>query len=623
MSYIVPIQVSYSETGPRMAFSGLAMRGIPSEIRTLVQHDRKWLWILFCLAGFSAFLLGAELITFLILGQTLVGESVSNLPGGAVLERFLGDYSASEVLVRVAAAFGGVVVLRALALFGYSYLTYMWAGMATARLHKEVMGSLVSAPTSIFDTRRPGDIIHGVMEAPLVVTYAIDGVSGLITSIFTTSLVGIALLYISPWMLVAGAAIGIPMLLAVANPAQRQIKYLKTRYIRERTAATQMASNVISGIRDIKALATESRIVASFGQEMARAEKSGAYTRTLKALPGPAMQAAFQVAFAVAIIVLASVMTAEALVAFLPYLAVLGYSLMRVYPAATKVAKSWLDIGQALPGLQVAAEWAALPEDTLAHGTRQAPSRFEGIRFENVCFSYDGDALAIIDMDFHIAAGKVTGLVGASGAGKSTMLDLLLKFRMPDTGTVWLGEHDLSDVVRSSWLKDIGVVRQDVFFFAGTIRENLLAWKPGAPEEELVNACIQASALDFISDLADGFDTVVGDRGVTLSGGQRQRIALARALLRDPQVLILDEALSALDGETETQVLEPLLRNSAQRTILLVSHRLTTIENSDHIIVLDHGRVAEQGSHTELLNRHGRYSQLFSTQMSLAEVEAG
>jgi len=597
------------------------MRGIPSEISDLIRLDGKWLWLLFCVAGLAAFLLGAELITFLILGQALVGEEVASLSGGAILERYLGDYSQSEVLVRVGAVFAGVVVLRALALFGYSYLTFMWASEATARLHKEVMESLVSAPTSVFDKRRPGEIIHGVMEAPLVVTFAVDGVSGLITSIFTTSLVCVALVYISPWMLVAGLGVAVPMLVAVANPAQRRIQYLKTRHIEERTAATQMAANVISGIRDIKALAKEGRIVAAFVPKVARAERSAAHARTLKALPGPAMQASFQVAFAVGIILLASIMAPEDLVAFLPYLAVLGYSLMRVYPAATKVAKSWLDIGDALPGLRVASGWSGLPEDALAGGTHRAPSRFEGIRFQKVSFSYDGDTPAIVDMDFHIEAGKVTGLVGASGAGKSTMLDLLLKFRAPDTGTVWLGNHDLSDVARSSWLQNVGVVRQDVFFFAGTIRENVLAWKPGATEEEMVEACRQAGALDFISDFTDGLDTVVGDRGVTLSGGQRQRIALARALVRDPQVLILDEALSALDGETETQVLEPLLLNCVRRTIVLVSHRLTTIENSDHIIVLDRGRVVEQGSHAELLDRRGRYRQLFSSQIGLVEVE--
>ena len=599
------------------------MRSIPSEITRLIQRDTKWLSVLFCVAGVGALLLGAELITFLILGQALVGEDIADLSGGGILERYLGHYSQSELLIRVGVAFAFVVVLRASALFSYNYLTFKWAGKATARLHNEVMGSLVLAPTSVFDKRRPGDIIHGVMEAPLVALFAIDGVSGLITSIFTTALVCVALVYISPWMLIGGIGVAVPMLFAVANPAQRRIKYLKTRYVEERMAATQIAVNIISGIRDIKALAQESLIAASFAPEVERAERSGAHARALKSLPGPVMQASFQVAFAVAIIVLVSIMAAEDLIAFLPYLAVLGYSLMRVYPAATKIAKSWLDIGQALPGLQVAAEWTELPEDTLAGGTHPAPSHFERIQFQNVSFSYDGDKPAILDMNLRIEAGKITGLVGSSGSGKSTMLDLLLKFRAPDTGTVWLGDHDLQSVARPSWLQNIGVVRQDVFFFAGTIRDNLLAWKPGATEEEMVDACRQAGALDFIKSLAEGLDSGLGDRGVTLSGGQKQRIALARALLRNPQVLILDEALSALDGETETQVLKPLLINSAKRTILLVSHRLTTIENSDHILVLDSGRVIEQGSHNELLVKHGRYSELFSSQIGLTEAKEG
>ena len=164
------------------------------------------------------------------------------------------------------------------------------------------------------------------------------------------------------------------------------------------------------------------------------------------------------------------------------------------------------------------------------------------------------------------------------------------------------------------------MVRQDVFLFAGTIRGNLLMWKPEATEDEMLRACEEAGLAAFIGTLREGLDTAIGDRGVTLSGGQRQRVAIARAVLRTPKVLILDEALGALDGETEEAVLNALLRPGSRRTVIIVSHRMTSARWADTIAVLDEGRLVEQGSHTELLRRRGRYYRLFSSQVGASEL---
>lgn len=600
------------------------MRWLPKEIRELIRQDKKWLWMLFSVAALIAFLLGAELVTFLALGQVLLGHNITQMTGGDLITRYVGDRSQSQMLILLGTVFAGIVLIRTVFFLSYNYLTFTWASKTTARLHTAIMECLLSAPTSVFDKRRLGEILHGLMEAPLVVTFAIDGVSGLITSIFTALLICATLAYVSPWLLVGAIGFATPVLFAVARPSQRWVRYLKNQYIDHRTRATHMATNIINSIRDIKALSTERRIVATFSCDVGLAETSAAYVRILKAIPGPALQATFQLTFAGAVIIMAAFMSTERLIASLPYFAILGYSFLRIYPAATKVSKSCLDLNHALPGLRITADWMALPEDELSAGTQQASLPFDAIRFHKVSFGYlgNGHMPAILDADFCIEAGKITSFVGESGSGKSTLIDLLLKFRAPDKGAIWIGEQNLREVVRKSWLQHVGVVRQEVFLFAGTIRDNFLAWKPDAMEEEMVFACRQADALGFINRLADGLDTVVGDRGVTLSGGQRQRIALARALLRNPQVLILDEALSALDGEAETQVLQSLLVDSAHRTIILVSHRLTTVQCSDHIIVLDRGCVVEQGPHEMLLEKGGRYRQLFSTQVGLSEVKA-
>jgi ABC-type multidrug transport system fused ATPase/permease subunit len=299
----------------------------------------------------------------------------------------------------------------------------------------------------------------------------------------------------------------------------------------------------------------------------------------------------------------------------LPVLGAFAYGLFRVYPLLGQLTRGWIGLGEVVPNLRAALAWTDLAEDPLARGTLEFTPPAGTISFDHLSFSYDSDEPAITDADFLIEPGKVTALVGASGAGKSTIVDLILKFRSPDQGVLWVGDQDLGDIVRSSWLDRVSLVRQDVFLFAGSIRENLLQFQPEATEEDLHSACRRAGALDFLDAMPDGLDTLVGERGLTLSGGQRQRIAIARALLRNSDVLILDEAMSALDGETEAQILKSILQVSPSRIILLISHRLATVQHSDHIIVIDQGRIVEQGAHKELLKNHGRYWELFSTQV--------
>jgi ATP-binding cassette subfamily B protein len=229
---------------------------------------------------------------------------------------------------------------------------------------------------------------------------------------------------------------------------------------------------------------------------------------------------------------------------------------------------------------------------------------------------------ALEDVSFDVQAGQRVALVGPSGAGKTTITYLLPRFYDPTQGTVLLDGHDLRDITQESLRSHFGVVTQDTFLFHTTVRENLLYARPGATEDEIVSAAQSANIHDFITGLPDGYDTVVGERGFRLSGGEKQRLAMARALLKDPRILILDEATSHLDAGSEhliQQALEVLLEG---RTSVTIAHRLSTILNADNIIVLDRGRVIEQGTHDSLVDLDGLYASLYRRQFDRAEYDA-
>ncbi len=240
--------------------------------------------------------------------------------------------------------------------------------------------------------------------------------------------------------------------------------------------------------------------------------------------------------------------------------------------------------------------------------------------FDDVHFGYGEGDEVLHDIEFHMAPGQVIALVGPSGAGKTSIANLLCRFYDPAHGRVLVDGHDLCQVRLESLRRHVAVVLQDTFLFNATVRENLLYGKPDAADEEIIAAAQAAYAHEFIAQMPNGYDTEIGERGVKLSGGQRQRLALARAILADPRILILDEATSSVDAEAEYLIQQALEGVMKGRTSLVIAHRLSTIRNADKIIALEDGRIREIGNHGELLARGGLYSQLYQRQLELASV---
>lgn len=299
----------------------------------------------------------------------------------------------------------------------------------------------------------------------------------------------------------------------------------------------------------------------------------------------------------------------------------------RMYNPVTQLSNIQVDFMRSFALFDRIFEYLDLtPEDSYSpvttRATEEEPQITNGaITFQQVNFGY-GDQTTLHDIQLTIPAGQMTAIVGPSGAGKSTLTNLLPRLYTPDTGLITIDGHDINQLPLTTLRQQIGMVSQEAFLFNTTIRENLLYAKPDATEEELEAAAKAAYIHDFISQLPQGYDTPVGNRGVKLSGGEKQRLAIARVILKDPQILILDEATAALDALSEHYVQKAMDDLMQGRTAIVIAHRLATIANADQIVVMDQGTIAEQGNHQELLAKGGLYSQLYHTQFKLAQEQA-
>jgi subfamily B ATP-binding cassette protein MsbA len=256
-------------------------------------------------------------------------------------------------------------------------------------------------------------------------------------------------------------------------------------------------------------------------------------------------------------------------------------------------------------------------EVTNHHGAREVSQLKGEVEFRNVSFEYQSGQPVLSRINLRIAPGEKVAIVGATGAGKSTLISLIPRLYDPSTGTVSIDGEDIRNYSVQSLRAQISLVLQDSLLFSGTIRENIAFGRPDATDKEIVAASVVANAAEFIDRLPDGYETLVAESGATLSGGQKQRIAIARAILRASPILILDEPTSGLDAASERTVVDALERAARERTTLLIAHRLTTVRLADRIIVMDKGRIVEEGPHQELVSRRGKYAHLYSLQLAI------
>ena len=409
-------------------------------------------------------------------------------------------------------------------------------------------------------------------------------------------------------------AIGVtPFLLLFVMRFKKAVKSVTHEVRKRQSDIVSVVQQGLESVRVVKAFARQDleqdRMDAASRAQVDAALKA----RRVKSLLSPIVAIVVAACTAVVIwrgaaLILAGAMTVGALTVFLAYL-------NKFFKPVQDLAKMTNSIAQATVSLErirkILDTDIVIPERPDA---RPLPTCRGEIAFEEVAFGYDSDAPVLKSVSFKIAPGQLVGIVGTTGGGKSTVVSLIPRFYDPIKGRVLIDGQDLKELELASLRSKIGYVLQDTVLFHGTIRENIAYGRPNAKEEDIVAAAKLANAHDFITEMTHGYDTMVGDRGLTLSGGQRQRIGIARAVIRDTPILILDEPTAALDTESERLVIEGLERLMKGRTVITIAHRLSTIRDADKIIVLKDGVVHEQGTHDELLKLNGVYAELHHIQ---------
>jgi ABC-type multidrug transport system fused ATPase/permease subunit len=410
-------------------------------------------------------------------------------------------------------------------------------------------------------------------------------------------------------------AVGVtPFLLLFVARFKKAVKDA-TRDVRKRQSQiVAVAEQGLGSVRSVSAFDRQD-LEASRMEEASRATVAAALkARRIKSLLGPVVSVVVAVCTAFVLwrgtsLIVSGVMTVGSLTVFLAYLS-------KFFKPVQDLAKMTNTIAQTAVGLErinlILSADDVIPEKPDA---REPPKLQGSVAFEHVAFSYSADSPVLKDVSFTVKPGQVVGVVGGTGSGKSTIVSLIPRFYDPTGGRVLIDGTDVRDFMLHPLRRQIGFVLQETVLFSGTVRDNIAYGRPGeVTEEEVIAAAKLANADEFISKMPHGYDTVVGERGDTLSGGQRQRIGIARAVIRDNPILILDEPTAALDTESERLVMEGLERLMKGRTVICIAHRLSTIRDADNIVVLANGVVAEQGTHGELLAKNGVYAGLYHVQ---------
>ena len=519
----------------------------------------------------------------------------------------------ADLLGIIAAAVAGATVVQAVSSFGLSQILGVAAQRAITDMRKSIQSFVLRLPISYFDSTKTGILISRIMTDAegirnLVGTGLVQLLGGLVTAA-----IALVMLFWLNWRLTAVSIIVLAVFGGGMAYAFSKLRPLFRDRGKLNADVTGRLAETLGGIRIVKAYRSERGERLVFARGAHKLFRNIATTMTGISGVGAFAQL---VVGAIAVImilvggrsVLNQSMTLGQFVQYVFFVGLVALPLINIASIGTQIT-------EAFAGLDRIYELRRMTTEDAEDATRKPLGTIRGdVAFEHVTFAYKPGVPVLKDVSFQARAGSTTALVGSSGSGKSTLIGLVLAFHRPESGRVLIDGRDLATVPLADYRTQLGVVLQDNFLFDGTIAENIAFAKPHATRAEIEAVARIAHCDEFIEQFDEKYDTVVGERGVKLSGGQRQRISIARAILADPRILVLDEATSSLDSESEAKIQDGLRALRRGRTTFVIAHRLSTIRSADQILVLEGGQIVEWGTHEALLDANGRYRQLYDKQ---------
>jgi len=519
----------------------------------------------------------------------------------------------ADLLGVIAAAVGVAAIVQAIASFGLSQILGVAAQRAITDMRKSIQAFVLRLPIAYFDSTKTGILISRIMTDAegvrnLVGTGLVQLVGGLVTAT-----IALGVLFWLNWKLTTMSILILALFGGGMAYAFTKLRPLFRERGKINAEVTGRLAETLGGIRIVKAYRSERGERLVFARGAHRLFRNVATTMTGVSGVGAFAQVVIGAIAVVMILiggraVLAQSMTLGQFVQYVFFVGLVALPLINIASIGTQIT-------EAFAGLDRIYELRRMTTEDAEDGKRAPLGAVRGdVAFDHVTFAYKPGVPVLKDVSFRAPPGSTTALVGSSGSGKSTLIGLVLAFNRPEQGRVLVDGRDLASVPLADYRTQLGVVLQDNFLFDGTIAENIAFARPHASRQEIEEVARIAHCDEFIEQFDEKYDTIVGERGVKLSGGQRQRISIARAILADPRILVLDEATSSLDSESEAKIQDGLRALRHGRTTFVIAHRLSTIRSANQILVLEGGRIVERGTHEELLVANGRYRQLYDKQ---------